>query len=336
MKTNIINKRAGIAMAALAASIGLSTSAKAILFQNLPATPIGDQYVFKIVDFDNGTLYNNVPGAATQVGFGAGGAAVDVAGGVAALNALNFAGATGARNIGAFGVGAAAAEDSWGIAFVTQIFLASNPVTPIWDSNLDNQQLSAMFTGEQDFYLRDIDDNTQLTAGVGLTADFFLQDKGAPGYTPFNKDAALGRTGNFTFDTVTDGTKVLSIKSTSGFIRPAGVEGGLATEFETIFNGDALSGFGSGSAFFDVTGGTLAGNYNTNSFVSPFIAGKRTDMSIQFTTTTAGGGGPNNWLVSSQDPLRAVVVPEPTTVLAGLGCMAPILSSLLGRRRKSA
>ena len=60
-------------------------------------------------------------------------------------------------------------------------------------------------------------------------------------------------------------------------------------------------------------------------------------MSIQFTTTTAGLGlNPNNWLVSSNDPLRAVVVPEPTTVLAGLGCLAPVLSSLLGRRRRSA
>ena len=193
MKSKLINNRAGIAVAALAVSIGLSTSAKAILFQNLPPTPAGDQYVFKIIDFDNGTLYNNVPGAATQAGFGAGGAAVDVLGGVTALNALNFAGAVGARNIGAFGAGAAAAEDSWGIAFVTQIFLASNPVVPVWDSNLDNQQLSAMFYGEQDYYLRDIDDNTQLTAGVGLSADFYLQNKGAPGYTPFNKDAALGR-----------------------------------------------------------------------------------------------------------------------------------------------
>ena len=89
-------------MAALFASIGLSTSAKAILFQNLPATAPGDQYVFKIVDFDNGTLYNNVPGADTQAGFGAGGAAVDVAGGVAALNALNFAPAFNAHNIGKF------------------------------------------------------------------------------------------------------------------------------------------------------------------------------------------------------------------------------------------
>ena len=32
----------------------------------------------------------------------------------------------------------------------------------------------------------------------------------------------------------------------------------------------------------------------------------------------------------------ASAIPEPTTVLAGLGCMMPILSSLLGRRRKSA
>lgn len=352
MKTKPFNTRAGVAVAALVASIGLSTSAKAILFQNLPATTPGDQYVFKLADFDNGTLYQNIA-PNTAVGFGQGGASATLAAGTQALDAAGVVlqQAVGAHAIAPFSGGAltnAGLEDSWGIAAVTQIFRASNPLVPIWDTVVDNQELTLMFYGAQDYYSRSTGAGNQTTDSIGLNADFYLQDKALPGYTPFSNlgarpadIAGFSQANDASFPTITDsngtlftaGVPVLKLRSTSGFINAPGVLGGVDSEFQTTFNGNALNGSGLGSAFGDVVGGTLAANYNTNSFVSPYIAGKTADISIQFTTTTAGAGP---WLVSSQDPLRAVVVPEPTTVLAGLGCMVPILNSLFGRRRKSA
>ena len=352
MKTKLTNNKAGVAVAALVASIGLTTGAQAILFQNLPATAPGDQYVFKLADFDNGTLYQNIP-VGTAVGFGQGGASPTLAAGTAALDAPAVVAlqATGAHAIAPFSGGAltnTGLEDSWGIAAITQIFRASNPLVPVWDSTVDNQELTLMFYGAQDYYSRSTGAGNQTTDSINLNVDFYLQDKGLPGFTAFNNlgarpadVAGFTQANDASFPTITDsngttfqaGVPVLKLKSTSGFINAPGVLGGVDSEFQTVFNGNALNGSGLGSAFFDVVGGTLGGTYNTNSFVSPYIGGKTTDVSAQFTTTTAGAGP---WLVSSQDPLRLVAVPEPTTVLAGLGCMAPILSSLLARRRRSA
>ena len=355
MKTKPFNTRAGVAVAALVASIGLSTSAKAILFQNL-VTPPGDQFVFKLADFDNGTLYDNL--APGSYGFGQNGTGPQtVAGGVGTLDAGTLAGNQAVGFHTWDGLLGDKKEDSWGIAQVTEIRLASNNAV-IWQSFNspgnpgDNQQLTIMFYGEQDYYTR-VAGAQQTTAGVGLTVDLWLQDVGVgftpivptPGLRPANADSNGGAAGDpfllsldASYPTVTDGTRVLSLRSTSGFIRADGDLGGLATEFETTFNGTALNGSGLGTSYLDVVGGTLASRYDTNTLTSfiPGAIGKKTDISIQFTSTTAGTTGLGDWLVTSQDPLRAVAVPEPTTVLAGLGCMAPILSSLLGRRRKNA
>ncbi len=352
MKTKLIKNRAGVAVAALVASIGLTTSAKATLFQNLPATAPGDQYVFKLANFDNGTLYNGLPLNGTL------GVSDNPAAGSAILDAgANIAAqAVGAHAIAPFLGGVATGtglEDSWGIATITQIFKASDPVTPVWQAGAgpgtDNQQLTVMFYGEQDFFLKQVAANAQLTDGVGLHADFYLQDVANGSFTSFNNGGArpadiagFTQANDASFPTVTDsngtlftaGVPVLKLLSTPGFINGPGILGGVATEFETTFNGNALNGFGQGSSYLNVVGGSLAGVYNTNSFVSPYLANTFADVSVQFTTTTAGAAP--NWLVSSQDPMRTVAVPEPTTVLAGLGCMAPILSSLLARRRKSA
>ena len=354
MKTKLITTRAGVAVAALVTSIGLTTGAKATLFQNLPATVPGDQYIFKIANFDNGSLYNPlvVGGTAGSANVAAGDN-VALNAGVTALDAITASQAGAFHSIGAFGD---TKEDSWGIAIVTQIFKSSDPVTPIWQSGsgpgTDNQQLTIMFYGEQDFFTRQTALNESLVNGVGLNADMYLQDVGNPFFTSFAGSlpgpgarpadiAGFSQANDASYPTVTDsngtvftaGVPVLRTRSTAGFINGPGVNGGVATEFESTFNGNAVNGFGQGSSFLDVVGGSLASIYNTNSFVSPYIANKFADFSIQFTTTTAGSA---DWLVSSQDPLRTVAIPEPATVLAGLGCMAPILSSLLGRRRKVA
>ena len=194
MKIKLISNRAGAAVAALVASIGITTSAKATPFQDLPATPPGDQYVFKIAAFTNFTLYQNIsPGQA--VGFGQGGAAGSLGAGVAALDAPAVIAqqAVGAHAIGFFDD---KKEDTWGIATITQIFRASNPFTPVWQSGsgpgTDNQQLTVMYYGKQDYYVTSTAVGTQTTDGVGLYADIYLQDTSNGSFTSFNQHAPGG------------------------------------------------------------------------------------------------------------------------------------------------
>ena len=340
--------------AALVALIGLSPCADAILFQNLPATAPGDQYVFKLVDFDNGSLYTPLP-LNSAVGFGQGGASATLAAGTSALDGITTAQAGAAHAIAPYSGGVltnTGLEDSWGIAAVTQIFRASDPLTPVWTAGsgpgTDNQQLTLMFYGEQDFYVKQVAAGSQTTDGINLHVDFYLQDTSDPSFTSFSNAgprpadiAGFTHANDASFPTVTDsngtlftaGVPVLQMVSTPGFINPDGTLGGSATEFETTFSGTALNGSGLGTSFLSVVGGTLASAYNTNAFTDLYLPGVVTaDMSVQFTSTTAGAGP---FLVSSQDPLRAVVIPEPASTLGGIACALPILGSFLSRRRKA-
>jgi hypothetical protein len=336
---------------ALAAFLGLSISpdAQGVAFQNLAP----DQYVFKLSNYDEGALYAPLAGGAGSTA----GVTNNPAAGVAALDALPQIGATFAHNTGPIGNGL---EDSWGVAFVTQIFKASDPVTPVWSAGTDNQQLTIMFYGAQDFFLRQNANGTLgpsfTTGSVGFNADFYLQDTGLGGFTSYNALAlgpgarpantgALTKAEDASFPTVTDsngtaftlGVPVLTTRATPGFLRGVGDLGGPATELETTFNGDALTGAGEGAAFVSVAPtlgglGTLNGLWNNNSFLAPHIAGNTADFQLQFTATTNNSGP---WLLNSQDPIRTQLIPEPTTALVGLGCMLPIFARQLGRRRKA-
>ena len=347
-------KGAGAALSALLL-VGLATSAKAVLFQNI--TP-GD-LVFKIADFDSGTLYN------TQLLNGTLGTTNNPATGASALAGqldspgAVFAQAAGAHAIATFGNNL---EDSWGIATVTQIFNANNLVTPVWSSTIDNQQLTVMFYGSQDFFLKQVSIgggilDSQTIDSVGLNVDLYLQDNANGSFTSFNQAlgpagrpadvAGLTKANDASYQTVTDsngttftlGVPVLTTKSTAGFLRALNDLGGPATEFETTFNGSAANGAGSGATFLSVTPtlggvGTFNALYDTNSFAAPHIAGNTADFSVQFTTTTQGTGA-SGWLLSSQDPIRGRIIPEPTTGIMGLACMLPVLMRGLARRRKS-
>jgi hypothetical protein len=221
-----------------------------------------------------------------------------------------------------------------------------------------------MFYGIQDFFVQQnaagVLGNSFTVDSVGFTADFYLQDTGLGGFTNYGvgqlpaqlgpddrpaNTGALNKAEDASFPTVTDsngtaftlGVPVLTTQGTPGFLRGLGNLGGPATEFQTTFNGDALLGAGEGSAFVSVAPtlggvGILNANYNNNSFIAPHILGNTADFQLQFTSTTNFSG---DWLVSSNDPIRTQVIPEPTTTLVGLGCMLPIFARHLGRRRKS-
>jgi hypothetical protein len=323
------NYHAKIAVAAISA-VALTATSQAVLFQNIAP----QELVFKFANFDEGTLYTP-QAVGTQFGV-----TNDPAAGAPLLDAITAVQAANANPIAPFGN---TLEDAWGIAFVTQIFSASDPVTPLWDATVDQQQLTVMFYGGQDFFLQQNANgplgSSQTINGVNYQFDFYLQNTADPGFTSFNQAGGpAARTGPASYPTVTDGSLVLSAKSTAGFLRGAGSLGGPATEVEATFNGDALNGAGDGSAFLSVAttlGGTgsLNSAYNNNDFVAPHIVGNTADFQIQFTTTTLFSG---DWLVSSNDPMRtrlqSTSVPEPATGLAALGCFVPVW---MGRRRKS-
>ena len=312
---SICLKRIGITLVA-AIGIGLGPRAQAVKFENIAP---GD-LVFKLLNFDEGTLYQTLPLDATS------GASNDPATGAPLLDGITTQQAGNAHSLAAYGN---KLEDSWGIAIVTQIFYASDPLNPIWSSVIDQQQLTIIFYGAQDFFVRQNgvgpgQQNSQTIASCGLKIDFYLQDNNDPNITDFSQLAGPGarpadlagadKSNDASYPTVTDsngttytlGVPILTTVSTPGFLQPTGVLGGPATELETTFNGSSINASGLGSAYVSVAPtlggvGTRNADFDTNSFAAPHIAGNTADFSIQFTTTTDGSF---DWLVSSQDPMR--------------------------------
>ncbi len=334
MKLQLRNTKTRALLAGVSALGLLAVNSQAVLFQNIAP----QQLVFKLANFDEGTLYNSLPLNATI------GASNNPAAGVPILDAATAIQAGGSLPTGSFGN---LKDDSWGIAVVTQIFNAGDLVNPIWDPIVDKQQLTIMFYGGQDFFLKQVGvgaglNDSQTIDSVGWRADFYLENTLNP-FTNFNQALGpAGRLGGASYTSVTDSNlfpgPVLTTRSTAGFLRGAGDLGGPLTEVETTFNGDALNGAGAGAGFFSVAPtlggvGALNAAYDNNGFIAPHIVGNTADFSFQFTSTSAGAGP---WLQSSQDPIRTSIVPptsvpEPATGLAALGCLVP----MIGRRRRA-
>lgn len=308
-------KRIGIALAATI-TFALAPGAKAVKFENIPPGNL----VFKLFNFDEGTLYQTLPLDSVA------GVSDDPAAGAPILDAITTQQAGNAHTIAAFGN---KLEDSRGIAVITQIFNENGFVNPVWDSTIDQQQLTIIFYGAQDFFMQQVgvgtgQQNSQTIASAGLKMDFYLQDKTDPNYTAFSqlpgpsaRPADLvgnDKSDDASYPTVTDGNgttytlgvPVLTVVSTPGFLHGPGDLGGVATELETTFNGSAINSSGLGTAFVSVAPtlggvGTRNADFDTDSFASPYIAGTTADFSIQFTSTTDGSF---DWLPSSQDPIR--------------------------------
>jgi hypothetical protein len=307
----------------------------------------GGDFRINLSDFDMGTLYPSLGPTGTSVGFGQGGAAGSVQAGIAALDATQTAGANGALPTlttinGVPQAGTLGLEDTWGIARITQITDSAGFI--IWSEAAKNQQLTIAFYGEKDYYVRQLASGFQQTDGVGLHVDLYLQDKTDPSYTAFNPFlGSAGRLDISHYTNVTDsngtnsllGVPILTTISTPGFIHDVGVLGGLAAEFTSNFNQTSV---GDGQGYLSVTGGTMATQFNTNGFVSPFGTGNTADLFAQFTTRAILGtpDAVSDWLVSSNDPVRgrlSVAVPEASTTMAGVAGLL-LVGATLYRRKK--
>lgn len=314
------NHTGGIAALAILSSFAITPAARAQLNlryeeafgTHAAGSAFSGPFRINLQDFDMGTLYPSLGTPGTAAGYGQNATGTTIQGGINALDALQTAGAVGARSQPTVinGVSQASSngmDDSWGIARILTITDMAGGV--VWSEAHTNQQLTVMFYGEKDFYVNQLANGFQEIDGVGLHANIYLQNKNAVDYTAYNPFlGSAGRTGIDTFTTVTDGAMIMSTVSTAGFLHNAGTLGGLATEFISVFN--ASSG-GTGQTYLNVTGGTQMADFNTNSFHSDYVPGVTADLFAQFTTV------PNidtaNWLVNSNDPVQGVAVPEPST-----------------------
>jgi len=319
---------------AFAALIALSPTAKALTLtyeeagggHNVGDVFLGGGFRINLDDLDMGTLYPTTTGT-TTAGWGENGTGTQtLAGGQATLDSIQTAPAKGA--IGS--------EDSWGVARVKSI--TDSAGFTIWSELGKNAQLTVMFYGEQDFYVK-TDDNTQTADGTGLHADLYLQSKSDGAYTPYDPThGSAFRTGLSTYTTVTDGEKILTTVSVPGFLHSAGQAGGLATEFESHFIANSTT-LGGGKAYLNVTGGTNATQFDTNGFTSLFAPGTA-DLSAEFTTGALGvPGNPavSDWLANSNDPIRGTAaVPDNGSTLLMLGLGLGFLAEAYRRRSKNA
>lgn len=313
--------KTGLASVAMAAAIGLSPSAMALNLTFLAGPQTGQAFtsggiVVKAINYDTGSLYNNIA-VGTSAGY-SGSPGAGVATGEATLNALPQRPALNGQP----------GEDSWGILKITDILAkdSNGNLQPVYNYLSSAVELTAMFTGVHDFYLNQVSLGSglpgggQIIDGTGLLVNIYSDP--SKDFTPTAGPA--GRTGPTSYPTATNGTLELSLLSTPGFINANGTFGGAATEFES---NTANVGY----AALNVIGGASAGQFNTNgigfggssggSFI-PGVAGQAsTDVWFSFTSTQ----GTNGWDITSNDPMLANVTTTPdggsTLVMLGFGIM---------------
>jgi|GEM_PF-2566470 len=246
-------------------------------------------------------------------------------------------------------------DDTWGIGYVTRIV---DPITNanVWTPLVKNQQITGMFYGAQDIFLRQDTATSQTIAAKGFTLDLYLQQGQLPvpsfaGVTPADRvagPAGLSQFPNFTNPPTASLGLLARFNSTNGFLAPGGV---TDTEFLAQFTASlGAQGSAQGFASVDNTMGQLQGIggpsiFENNQFkgiesgidLDPGTPGIQNDALadarfVFSTQTLPNFTQPNNWTVAVTGPILTNVIPEPSTVLFGFSCLVP---ALIGRRRKS-
>ena len=331
MKTLPKSYNAAVALASLVLA-GLSPSAKAVLDLGGYTGPV----TFNLRSLDNGTVYdvNQVTGNLSN--------GSNIATGAAALNGLNQ---TAAFNSEGF--------DTWGVFQVTSIDGTSGVV---YNSSTSVFKIWGLFEAT------DIALQTSPTTGGGFvvnhasngfTISMYSIPNGsnvfniAPG-APLTQIPSSHHIAPGAFTGITNavgGELMLSLSGHAGVLGANTIigpnPGGLLTELLTAV--DPTANTSEGTAFLDVrTSGGLIGS--SNSMFDTNLKADGSDVQFQFTASQTDNwftfqsplnpNGTRNWLLGDPAHLQGFIIPEPTTALAGFGCVLPLLGSLLRRRRK--
>jgi hypothetical protein len=133
-------------------------------------------------------------------------------------------------------------------------------------------------------------------------------------------------------------TLVLQLSGVAGSINNIVNPAQPLADLSTTVTYSVAGANGSGYGYFNATGGSAQSQFNQGQLATDAGTGKTANVSIVFNTTTntsIDSWYNTTWTVADADPVHATVVPEPTSMLAGLACLMPIVGMVMGRRRKA-
>ena len=223
--------------------------------------------------------------------------------------------------------GAAPFEDGWGIFRITEIWGTSDGgltfEVPLWSNATASTELTGMFWGERDTYVLQYIDPASLVTkqaihGVGLHVAVF--EDSAKNFNP--APGPLSRATPFpVYPTVTDGSLIWTVNSVPGW------DAGFPTdEFFTVFTPGAAPGAVNAQGGFWGTMGSVPtwglGPSNNQLDIPNLV-----DVMFGF-----DGRASTGWMVISNDPVEATVVPEPLTMLGVLASVGGIAGYIRKRR----
>ena len=246
--------------------------------------------------------------------------------GVSTVNALSQSSPPGTLTIPS-GPYAGETEDAWGIFRITEIRTDDGTSRLLWSDAVDeNQELVGFFFGGVDTAVKIESLPVQRIQTDNFTFLLYQQDENL-------FDMTLGSGGRIDFDSYTgigqdaSASLVIEAHSTAGVVPITGATSpvGQIADFTTS-DPNTGAGYGTSMQFLDITGGAWAPWWEVKDYyfgTSDFRFGTSQygDLFVE-SDVVPYDAGLTDWIVTSDDPGRGNVVPEPLTmagVFLGLG-----------------